>query len=269
MSRLDNRDLLHTAERAARAGAAALSPFRLQREALRVDIKQTNDFVTAADLASERAVAQIIASDWPTHRILGEELSSGVALGSEPTWVVDPLDGTTNFIHGFPNYCVSVACVVDGEVVAGVVLDPTRDECFAARRGGGAWLGGTQLHVTDAPGLDHTLIGTGFPFRYLDRLESYLGSFRQIAQRAAGIRRPGSAALDLASVAAGRFDGFWEEGLGAWDIAAGTLLIEEAGGLITDFRGGRGFLQDGTVIAGGAAVHRELLEIVARYQLDR
>lgn len=266
MSALDTLALQATAIRAARAGADAIAPFAANRLMLEIASKQANDFVTRADLASERAIASAIAADWPRHKILGEELSATLSLDDEPTWIVDPLDGTTNFIHGFPVYSISVACAVGGRIVAGVVYDPTRDELFRAALGHGAWLGEARLQVSRPAGLDGTLVATGFPFRRLHRLDPFLGTFRAVVLRTAGVRRAGSAAIDLAYVAAARFDGFWEEGLGPWDMAAGTLLIEEAGGVVSDFDDAREFLHTGCVVAGSEALHAELLEIVTRYQ---
>ncbi len=257
----ENHALRESAIVAARAGAAALAPFRTRERELGVSAKAVNDFVTAADLASENAVKTVLAERHPAHALLGEE-SGGAPLGDEPTWIIDPLDGTTNFIHDFGVYAVSIACAVRGQVVAGVILDPSRDELFSAARGGGAFLGERRLRVSERAGLDEALIATGFPFRRRERIDAFLAAFRNVFDRAAGIRRAGSAALDLAAVAAGRFDGFWEEGLGAWDIAAGTLLVEEAGGIVTDFAEGKDFLRRGDVVVGPEGVQRELLAAI-------
>ena len=255
-------ELRGTAEAAADAGAAALRPFLDGRRALDVSPKSRHDFVTAADVASERAVAAAIRAAHPDHRILGEEESRASLDDPGFVWIVDPLDGTTNFIHGYPVFAVSVAVARDGEVVAGVVVDVPRGEVYAAARGEGATQGGTPIRVSSRPGIADALIGTGFPFRKQDRLDKYLASFRAVVADTAGIRRAGSAALDLCAVAAGRFDGFWEEGLGPWDMAAGALLVEEAGGVVTDMRGGRRFLASGAIVCGAPAVHRELLGLV-------
>ncbi len=257
-------DLLRTAERAARAGAAALAPLFAGRAGLSIEEKAHHDFVSEADRASERAIAAAIRAEFPGHAILAEEELRAALDEPGPLWIVDPLDGTTNFLHGFPVFSVSVACAVAGELLAGVVLDPSRGELFAASRGGGATLDGRPIAVSSQPGLRRALVGTGFPFRRLDRLELYLAAFRAVIAETAGVRRAGSAAIDLAYVACGRLDGFWEEGLGPWDLAAGALLIEEAGGVVTDFRGGRAFLERGDLVAGPAAVQRELRLLVAR-----
>ncbi len=255
-----------TAERAVRAGYVALRPYWERSLALDVAEKGSHDFVTEADLASQRAVATVIAGEHPDHLLLGEEGEGARLEGDRPVWIVDPLDGTTNFIHGNPVFGVSVGCWHEGRVVAGAVLDPLRGELFRTVRGGGAHVNGRRLAVSSRPGLDHALIGTGFPFRTIDRLDAYLATFRAVLARASGIRRPGSASIDLAWVAAGRYDGFWEEGLGPWDVAAGSLLIEEAGGVVSDFLGGDDWLAGGTFVAGTPGVHRELREIVARCQ---
>jgi len=257
-------DLLRTAERAARAGAAALAPHFAARDRLVIEEKAHHDFVSEADRASERAIAAAIRGEYPGHAILAEEEECAALDTPGPLWIVDPLDGTTNYLHGFPFYAVSVACAVGGVVQAGVVLDPSRDELFAAARGRGATLDGRPIAVSLQPGLRRALVGTGFPFRRLDRLDLYLAAFRAVVIETAGVRRAGSAAIDLASVACGRLDGFWEEGLGPWDVAAGALLIEEAGGVVTDFRGGRDVLARGDIVCGPAAVQAELLRIVAR-----
>lgn len=254
--------LWEVARSAALRGAEELLRAAGDPTARRASSKSRNDYVTEADRASERAIAATILAAFPDHRILGEEFSPDLPLAEGPTWIVDPLDGTTNFIHGFPIYSVSVACAVDGRIVAGAVHDPTRAETFHAARGQGAYLGHQRLRVTTPGSLDGTLIATGFPFRELAHLELFLATFREVMKRTAGVRRAGSAAIDMAYVAAGRFDGFWEEGLGPWDMAAGTLLIQEAGGIVTDYAGHSSFLQRGQVVAGSAAVQRALLELV-------
>lgn len=258
--------LRESAVAAAQAGAGALEPFLAKERALSIEEKGAHDFVTAADHAAEDAVREEILRRHPDHQILGEE-GDKVSLDNDgPLWIVDPLDGTTNFIHGYPVFAVSVACAVEGRVVAGAILDPSRGDLYAAARGAGAMLNGHFLTASKRTSLDEALIATGFPFRRIERLESFLGTFREVLRRASGIRRPGSAALDLASVAAGRMDGFWEEGLGPWDIAAGGLMIEEAGGVISDFGGGARYLETGAVVAGSGGVHAELREIVFRHQ---
>jgi myo-inositol-1(or 4)-monophosphatase len=263
----DLASLRAVAVEAAWAGSRALEPFVRDRVVLEVETKSANDFVTRADLASERAISEVIRSRFPKHRILGEEEEGGESLGGEvPLWVVDPLDGTTNFIRGFPMYAVSVACTLEGRPVAGAVLDVARNELFEASRGGGCSCSGRALRVSGRAGLEGALIATGFPFRRRHRTEAFLASFRSVFSRVADVRRAGAAALDLASVAAGRLDGFWEEGLGPWDIAAGGLLVEEAGGVVSDFRGGGDHLRTGAVVAAGPGVHGPLRELIGRHQ---
>jgi myo-inositol-1(or 4)-monophosphatase len=262
---MSHQELVRTAVDAARAGAAALEPFEARRSEMDVSEKRMHDFVTEADLAAERAIRELIEARHPVHRILGEEGERIDLDDPAPTWIVDPLDGTTNFIHGLPIYAVSIGCAVDGRVVAGAVLDPSRGELFVAERGAGAYVGERRVRVSACETLAGSLLATGFPFRTIERADVYFEGFKEILRIAAGIRRPGSAALDLASVAAGRTDGFWEEGLGPWDIAAGSLLIEEAGGVVTDFVGGGGAIETGAIVAGTPGVHAELREIVHRH----
>ena len=193
--------------------------------------------------------------------MVGEELSPDVVTGGL-VWIVDPLDGTTNFLHGFPSYAVSIAAALDGVLQAGVVLHVPRNQIYSATRGGGAWLDGERLAVSTIGEPEFALIGTGFPFRDLTRLEEYQQQFGRVASATSGIRRPGAAALDLADVAAGRFDGFWEQHLSAWDIAAGSLLIREAGGAITDFTGRKIGIEHTGVVAGNPSIHSWLVEVL-------
>ncbi len=265
---LNHRKLMNVAAEAAEAGAGALSPFLDRERALAVEEKALHDFVTDADRASERAVIRYISERFPKHRLMCEEGTKDSFHGSTPTWIIDPLDGTTNFIHRFGVFSISVACAVEGEVLAGAVYDPSRRELFAAARGHGAFLNGERIHISGRSGLRGSLIATGFPFRRLERLDPYLASFRAIFKEVAGIRRAGSAAIDLACVACGRFDGFWEEGLSPWDMAAGTLLIEEAGGCVSDFRGGDHYLDTGAVIAGSTETHAAIRERIEPHQGD-
>ncbi len=258
-------ELRDVAIRAARAGAGALAPFLSGRVPLDVKGKAAHDFVTAADVASERAVSAAIREAFPGHAILGEEEERADLHTPGPLWIIDPLDGTTNFIHGFPAFCVSVGCVQDGRVLAGAVLDPTRDELFAAARGAGSTLNGAAIRVTGRGTLADALIGTGFPFRQHQHVERYLDALRAVMAEVAGVRRAGSAALDLCYVACGRFDGFWEEALKPWDVAAGSLIIEEAGGVVTDFAGGDTWLERGNIVTGTPAVAAELRALVHRH----
>ncbi|RMG48671.1 MAG: inositol monophosphatase [Acidobacteria bacterium] len=263
---IDPETLMRTACEAVRAGGRALAPFASRSRDLEVEEKALHDLVTAADVASERAIVALIRERHPDHAVLGEEEARAGLDTDRPRWLVDPLDGTANFVHGYPVWGVSVACTVDGRVVAGAILDPNRGELFAAARGLGARLDGERLRTSGRSSLKGALIATGFPFRRLARLEPFLDTLRAVLPAAAGVRRAGAASIDLAWVAAGRCDGFWEEGLGPWDIAAGSLLVEEAGGVVTDFTGGDRFLETGAVVAGPPGVHRELRQIVERCQ---
>ena len=227
----------------------------------RILSKGPADYVTEIDRKSEDLITELIRRRFPDHHIMAEE-SATSGLGEEVTWIIDPLDGTTNFIHGFPFVAVSIAASVKKEVVLGFVLDPIREELFTASRGQGAFLNGARMNVRNTFGLDEALVATGFPFRAKHLLEPYLNTFKSVFKKVSGIRRTGSAALDLAYVAAGRVDGFWEAGLKPWDIAAGSLLILEAGGCVDDFWGERNYLQTGHIVAGTPPVHSFLLEKV-------
>ncbi len=245
-------ELLETAREAARAGARLLG--EMWGHHLSIEHKDRFDFVTNADKQAEQAVLEVIRGRHPDHRILAEESASelqGARDAPGVLWVVDPLDGTTNFIHGFPQVAVSVAALRNGRPLAGVIIDVTRGEEFAALRGQGATLDGKKIKVSavDEPG--RALLLTGFPFRQKDRLTPYLELFAELFQQVAGVRRAGAAALDMAYVAAGRAEAFWEMGLKPWDLAAGILLVQEAGGRVSDFDGGDQALWRGDVVAAG------------------
>ena len=229
-----------------------------------IDTKGTSDYVTDVDRACEALIMEMIRKRFPDHHIMSEE---SPFQGWEPgiTWILDPLDGTTNFIHGFPFVAVSMAVVVEKEPVLGLTLDPVRGELFTARRGGGAHLNGQRIQVKDVSSLHEALIATAFPFRARDLLEPYMATFRRIFQSVGDVRRTGSAALDLAYVACGRVNGFWEAGLKPWDVAAGTLLIREAGGRVSDFWGKDNYLQNGHIVAGAPSVYPFLLQHVAAH----
>ncbi len=232
--------------------------------------KRPRDLVTEADRRSEIRILEILGRAFPEHAIVAEE--SGGRPGASLRWIVDPLDGTTNYVYGFPMFAISIA-LYDGEMpLAGLVLDPVRSEWFTARAGEGAWLDGgepgaaTRLAVTDGgdPG-EGPLLATGFPFKSPARTERYLAAFGELFVRSSDMRRAGSAALDLAYVAAGRVDGFWEMELNPWDIAAGEILVLEAGGLVSDWTGGYGHRESGWIVAGGPATHRLLTSVLARH----
>jgi myo-inositol-1(or 4)-monophosphatase len=219
------------------------------------------DYVTAVDTKSQALITDAILRHFPDHHIMAEEASnSGIQGGF--TWIIDPIDGTTNFIHGFPFVAISIGVCKDKEMALGLVLDPLRDELFSANRGGGAYLNGRPIHARNEASVENALIATGFPFRTRDYLESYLSCFRSVFQKVSGIRRAGSAALDLAYLAAGRVDGFWEAALSPWDIAAGSLIVSEAGGLISDFWGKDEYLTNGNIVAGTTSVYPFLFEQV-------
>ncbi len=259
----DYRSLAAAAAQAARVGGAVLLDQARGCRDLAVDEKARNDFVTAADRASEEAILAWLRGRFPGYGILAEE-SAAEHRFDGPVWIVDPLDGTTNFIHGFPMWCVSVALAVDGVPVAGAVFDPVHDEMFSASRGDGALLQGQPIRVAGRMGLGGCLLATGFPFKIQERLTEYLRSFEAFARATAGIRRAGSAAIDLCSVAAGRFDGFWEMSLAPWDVAAGGLIIQEAGGVVSDFSGRDTWLRTGHIVAGNPRVHAAMLEVLRR-----
>ena len=247
------------AVRAARlAGSIIMRSFQ-RIDTLTITEKNANDFVSEVDRAAEQAIIETIRKSYPHHAILAEE--SGAHDGNEYQWIIDPLDGTTNYLHGFPQFSVSIAMRHRGQLESAVVYDPARDEMFTASRGNGALLNDRRLRVTEQKSLRGALIGTGIPFRDQRYLDAYLQMMKAMVQQdTAGIRRPGSAALDFAYVAAGRIDGFWELGLSQWDFAAGALLVREAGGMVSDIRGGDRHMDSGNVVAGGVRVHREMVK---------
>lgn len=219
------------------------------------------DFVTEVDREAERLIAEALLVAAPDSRVVGEELTPN-SLPRGLAWIVDPLDGTTNFLHRFPYYSVSIAAVTDGEIQAGVVQHVPPGIRYHATRGGGAFQNGAPIAVSSIQVPKHALIGTGFPFKFADLLPRYQRQFAAVLARSAGVRRPGSAALDLCDVAAGRFDGFWELMLAPWDVAAGTLIVREAGGLVTDLEGTGSVLRHGPIVAGNPAIHSWLLGIL-------
>jgi myo-inositol-1(or 4)-monophosphatase len=252
------------AVRAARRAGSLITSAMDQVDRLDITEKATNDFVTEVDRQAEESIIGVIHDAYPDHSILGEEGGAipGKKGDSDYQWIIDPLDGTTNFLHGFPQFAVSIGVKHKGRLEHAVVYDPTRQELFTASRGGGAQLNDRRLRVTNRKGLEGALLGTGFPFKQQHHLDTYLATFKALFPVTAGIRRPGSAALDLAYVAAGRLDGFWEIGLNPWDMAAGALLIQEAGGLISDFGGGDDYLETGNVVAGNPKVFKAILQAI-------
>ena len=252
--------MLNTAVRAARQAGRIILMYQDRLDRLTVTAKSRNDYVTQADTEAEEVILEVLRRAYPGHGILAEE--SGRREGGEYTWVVDPLDGTTNFIHGFPQFAVSIAAVRGDVLEHGVVFDPLKDELFTASRGQGAQLNDRRIRVSGLQHLSQALLGTGFPFRDMSVLEPWLRTFQALLPKTAGVRRAGAAVLDLAYVAAGRLDGFWEMGLKPWDMAAGALLVREAGGLVADFSGEQNYLKNGNIIAANTAVFDELRKIV-------
>ena len=257
-------EILETARLAAAAGRAVVEGY-FGETSLEVRSKGLNDFVSRADRESEEAIVGIIRERHPGHDILAEEAGAVVAEDSDFTWMIDPLDGTTNFLHGLPNYAVSVACWRRGRPVACVVADPGQGDTYEAVAGGGAFRNGERLSVSARPGIVGAFLATGYPFKAHRAIDIYLALFRSIFLRAKAIRRPGAAAIDLANMAAGVYDGFFEFRLGPWDMAAGVLLIQEAGGVVSDLDGGDRYVETGNIVAGSPGVHRDLLELVAEH----
>ena len=255
---------LNIAVKAARRAASIINRASLQLDLITVQLKSPNDFVTEIDRAAEAAIIEVLRETYPQHGILAEE--SGETGQSEYQWIIDPLDGTTNFIHGFPQYAISIALAKSGVLEQAVVFDPTRNELFTATKGSGAYLNDRRIRASKRTRLNESLIGTGFPFREFDHIEPYLAIFRELTRKTAGIRRPGAAALDLAYVACGRLDGFWEFGLKSWDMAAGALLVQEAGGLVSDLAGESAYLASGNVVAGTPKVFAQLLPIIQAHR---
>ncbi len=246
---------------AARAGARVILRGLDRLDQIKIETKGRNDFVSEVDRQAEQAILQVIKRAFPGDSILAEE--SGRRDGNDYQWIIDPLDGTTNFLHGFPQFSISIARTHKGRLEHALVLDPLRDELFTASRGRGARLNQQRIRVSQTQKLDNALLGTGFPYRANDDVDGYLAMFKALMTRTAGIRRPGSAALDLAYVAAGRLDGFWEANLQPWDMAAGCLLIREAGGLVGDLAGGENHLASGNVVAANPKLFAQIQRALA------
>lgn len=258
--------MLNVAIKAARAAGAIINRAALDVEAVRISQKEVNDFVTEVDQASEQAIIDTLLSAYPGHGILAEESGSQHgAKDSEFVWIIDPLDGTTNFIHGFPVYCVSIALSVRGKIEQAVIYDPTRNDLFSATKGRGAYMNDRRLRVSKRTRLADCLLSTGFPFRKGDNFKNYLAIMADVMPRTAGLRRPGAAALDLAYVAAGFTDGFFETGLSPWDVAAGSLLVQEAGGLVGNFTGEADFLNHKECLAANPRVYAQLVPLLGKY----
>jgi myo-inositol-1(or 4)-monophosphatase len=265
----DNRELLDVALEAARAAASVIRDATSEREELVWETKGRSDFVSAVDKASEQQIAEIVGRRLPDAVMLGEELSPNALSNTGIVVIADPLDGTTNFLHGYPEYAVSIGVAREGELCAAVVLNVPRGEEFTAISGGGAFLNGVRIKVSSLREPGRALIGTGFPFRTVEQLPQYVAQFSLVAAGTAGMRRAGAAALDLASVACGRFDAFWELTLAPWDVAAGILLVREAGGIVTDLEGQSARPVAGGLVAGNPAMHAWLLQTVRRANVNK
>ncbi|KAF3982347.1 MAG: inositol monophosphatase [Methylococcales symbiont of Hymedesmia sp. n. MRB-2018] len=252
--------MLNIAVRAARNAGDLIQRSSEDLGRLTISKKSHNDFVSEVDYIAEAEIIQVIKNAYPEHSILAEE--SGEHVGNEYTWVIDPLDGTTNYLHGYPQYAVSIALKHKGKIEIGVVYDPLRDELFTAEKGGGAMLNNRRIRVSKQSDMNAALIGTGFPFKFPQHLDAYLAMFKTLTHQVAGIRRAGSAALDLAYLAAGRLDGFWEIGLKEWDMAAGILLVQEAGGVVTDFSFNEHYLQTGNIVTGNMKIQQALYKAI-------
>ena len=258
--------MLNVAIKAARAAGAIINRAALDVEAVRISQKQVNDFVTEVDHAAEQAIIETLQTAYPGHGILAEETgNTHGAKHSDYVWIIDPLDGTTNFIHGFPVYCVSIAMAFKGKIEHAVVYDPTRNDLFTATRGRGAFMNDRRIRVSKRTQLKDCLISTGFPFRPGDNFKNYMAMMADLMPRTAGLRRPGAAALDLAYVAAGFADGFFESGLSIWDVAAGSLLVTEAGGLIGNFTGEADFLEQKECLAASPRIYGQLVPLLGKY----
>ncbi len=258
--------MINVAIKAARAAGNIINRAALDVESVRISQKQVNDFVTEVDQASEAAIIETLLTAYPGLGILAEE--SGQEHGakdSEFVWIIDPLDGTTNFIHGLPVYCVSIALAVKGKIEQAVIYDPTRNDLFTATKGRGAFMNDRRIRVSKRIRMQESLISTGFPFRPGDDFKAYMGMLSEVMPRCAGLRRPGAAALDLAYVAAGFTDCFFEAGLQPWDMAAGSLLVTEAGGLVGNFTGEANFLDQKECLAGNPKIYGQMVGLIGKY----
>ena len=253
--------MLNTAVKAARKAGSIITRASYDIDKLNIQSKRQNDFVSEVDHAAEAAIISVLHEAYPTHGFLAEE-SGHKNSDAEFVWVIDPLDGTTNFLHGFPQYCVSIGLLHKGVPNQAVVFDPNRNELFTATKGVGAYLNDRRIRVTRTDHLDDALMGTGFPFKEVGGIDDYLRMFKNMTLSCQGIRRPGAAALDLAWVAAGRLDGFWEIGLSPWDMAAGVLLVREAGGLVGDLAGEEKFMDSGRIVASNGKLFAAILKVL-------
>ncbi|ROH88140.1 inositol monophosphatase [Pseudomethylobacillus aquaticus] len=260
--------ILTNAVKAARRAGTIINRASQDIGALQIRSKTYNDFVTEVDHAAEAAIIETLKDAYPDHGFIGEE-SGDTNVHADNVWIIDPLDGTTNFLHGLPQYCISIALQQQGQLTQAVVYDPNRNDLFTATKGRGAFLNDRRIRVSNRAKLQDSLIGTGLPFRDFTHLEAYLGMFKDMVKKTAGLRRPGAAALDLAYVAAGWYDGFWEIGLSKWDVAAGGLLIQEAGGMVGDFEGNEGWLETGNIVAANPRVFAQMIQLLAPHLTEQ
>lgn len=258
---------LNVAIKAAREAGKIISHASRDVGALTIQVKDVNDFVSEVDRNAEEAIIDILKHAYPDHGFFGEE-SGKSNQDADSIWIIDPLDGTTNFLHNFPAYCVSIALQEKGVLTQAVIYDPVRNDLFTATRGAGAYLNNKRIRVTNRRKLQECLIGTGFPFKDFSYFDTYIDIFKDMARKTSGLRRPGSAALDLAYVAAGFSDGFFEINLSAWDIAAGALLVQEAGGLVGDFEGNESWLETGHIVAGNPKAFGQMLQVIQPHLTD-
>lgn len=260
--------ILNVAIRAAREAGKIINRGAMDIGALKVEQKDTNDFVSEIDRNAEQAIINVLKEAYPNHGFYGEETGKTNS-ESDNIWIIDPLDGTTNFLHNFPAYCISIALQEKGVLTQAVIYDPVRNDLFTATRGSGAFLNNRRIRVTQRTKLQEALLSTGFPFKDFSYLDTYINIFRDMVKKTAGLRRPGSAALDLAYVAAGFTDGFFEINLSPWDIAAGALLVQEAGGIVGDFEGNESWLRTGNIVAANPKVFGQMLQVIAPHLTER
>lgn len=261
--------IVNIAVQAARAAGNIIIRAVDRLDTVKVSEKRPNDYVTEIDQQAEREIINIIRKAHPNHSILGEETGELAGKNQDYVWIIDPLDGTRNFIHGFPHFAVSIAISYKGKIEHGVIYDPVRQELFTATRGKGAQMNDRRIRVSKHTQLDECLLGTGFPYRHSTEYQkAYLASLQSLIPLCGDVRRAGAAVLDLAYVAAGRLDGFWELKLKSWDVAAGSLMIKEAGGLVCDIHGGEDYLTSGNIVAGNPKVLKQILKTISPHMTN-
>lgn len=259
--------MLNMAVKAARNAGQIIMRHLDRLERLTIETKGLRDYVSEVDRMAEEEIIRVLHTAYPSHGFIAEE--TGLHAGDEFVWVIDPLDGTTNFLHGFPHFGVSIALKHKDRLEQAVIFDPARNELFTASRGNGAQLNDRRIRVSRVTELEYAILGAGFPCRAHKHLDAWMSTLKEFMLDTSGIRRPGSASLDLAYVACGRYEGFWEMGLKSWDMAAGVLIVQEAGGIVSDFMGGHGYLESGSIIAGNPKIHDEMLRrIQSRFAVD-